>query len=120
MCYDVTPPKSRPSSLLSSSIQQGVKYHYTIQVEADGLLNSFSPPLAYTHGQPYCGDGVIQGSVTFLLLAAVIFIHPHYCDLDVGLFTLKFDGKHIVCQTFLGFTDHPSKRKADVSVGTTV
>uniref|UniRef100_H3C6N9 Pappalysin 2 n=1 Tax=Tetraodon nigroviridis TaxID=99883 RepID=H3C6N9_TETNG len=44
-----------------SSVQQGVKYQYVIQVEADGLLNRFSPPLVYTHGQPYCGDGLVQG-----------------------------------------------------------
>uniref|UniRef100_A0A3Q3FZI8 Pappalysin 2 n=1 Tax=Labrus bergylta TaxID=56723 RepID=A0A3Q3FZI8_9LABR len=41
---------------------QGVKYLYTIQVEADGLLSEQSPSLVYTHGQPYCGDGLIQGS----------------------------------------------------------
>lgn len=33
-----------------------------IQVEAHGLLNRFSPPLVYTHGQPYCGDGLVQRS----------------------------------------------------------
>ncbi|KAF7222859.1 pappalysin 2 [Nothobranchius furzeri] len=44
-----------------SSVIQGVKYQYTIQVEADGLLSHPSPPLIYTHGQPYCGDGLTQG-----------------------------------------------------------
>lgn len=56
------------SSSLSSSVKQGVKYQYTIQVEADGFLSDPSPPLLYTHGQPYCGDGRIQGSVTVFLL----------------------------------------------------
>lgn len=56
------------SSSLSSSVKQGVNYQYTIQVEADGLLSDPSPPLLYTHGQPYCGDGHIQGSVTVFLL----------------------------------------------------
>ncbi|XP_005937051.1 pappalysin-2 [Haplochromis burtoni] len=44
------------------SVTQGVKYKYTIQVEADGQLSDASPPLLYTHGQPYCGDGLIQGT----------------------------------------------------------
>uniref|UniRef100_A0A3Q0QS71 Pappalysin 2 n=1 Tax=Amphilophus citrinellus TaxID=61819 RepID=A0A3Q0QS71_AMPCI len=44
------------------SVAQGVKYKYTIQVEADGLLSAPSPPLLYTHGQSYCGDGLIQGT----------------------------------------------------------
>uniref|UniRef100_A0A3B5A2A3 Pappalysin 2 n=1 Tax=Stegastes partitus TaxID=144197 RepID=A0A3B5A2A3_9TELE len=39
-------------------------YQYTVQVEAEGLLSDPSPPLVYTHGQPYCGDGLIQRSVT--------------------------------------------------------
>uniref|UniRef100_A0A3Q4GFM3 Pappalysin 2 n=1 Tax=Neolamprologus brichardi TaxID=32507 RepID=A0A3Q4GFM3_NEOBR len=43
-------------------VTQGVKYKYTIQVEADGQLSDASPPLLYTHGQPYCGDGLIQGT----------------------------------------------------------
>lgn len=51
------------SLLLSSSVKQGFKYQYTIQVEADGLLSDASPPLLYSHMQPYCGDGLIQGSV---------------------------------------------------------
>ena len=51
------------SPLLSSSVRQGVKYEYTVQVEADGLLSDPSSPLLYTHGQSYCGDGLIQGSV---------------------------------------------------------
>jgi len=46
-----------------SSVKQGVKYEYTIQVEAEGLLSDPSPPLLYTHGQSYCGDGLIQGCV---------------------------------------------------------
>uniref|UniRef100_A0A3Q3MW81 Pappalysin 2 n=1 Tax=Labrus bergylta TaxID=56723 RepID=A0A3Q3MW81_9LABR len=29
---------------------------------SDGLLSEQSPSLVYTHGQPYCGDGLIQGS----------------------------------------------------------
>uniref|UniRef100_A0AAQ4RN02 Pappalysin 2 n=1 Tax=Gasterosteus aculeatus aculeatus TaxID=481459 RepID=A0AAQ4RN02_GASAC len=45
------------------SVRQGVQYQYTIQVEADGLLSDPSSPLLYTHGQSYCGDGFIQGSI---------------------------------------------------------
>uniref|UniRef100_A0A8C3ATZ4 Pappalysin 2 n=1 Tax=Cyclopterus lumpus TaxID=8103 RepID=A0A8C3ATZ4_CYCLU len=44
------------------SVRQGVKYQYTIQVEADGLLSDLSSPLLYTHGQSYCGDGLTQGT----------------------------------------------------------
>uniref|UniRef100_A0A3P8SDJ0 Pappalysin 2 n=1 Tax=Amphiprion percula TaxID=161767 RepID=A0A3P8SDJ0_AMPPE len=46
-----------------SSVTHGVKYQYTVQVEAEGVLSDPSPPLLYTHGQTYCGDGLIQGSV---------------------------------------------------------
>lgn len=49
--------------VLLRSVTQGVKYKYTVQVEADGQLSDASPPLLYTHGQPYCGDGLIQGYV---------------------------------------------------------
>uniref|UniRef100_A0A665UJ66 Pappalysin 2 n=1 Tax=Echeneis naucrates TaxID=173247 RepID=A0A665UJ66_ECHNA len=45
-----------------SSVMQGVTYQYTVRVEADGLLSDPSPPLFYTHGQSYCGDGLIQGT----------------------------------------------------------
>ncbi|XP_028987725.1 pappalysin-2 [Betta splendens] len=44
------------------SLSQGVKYQYTIQVEANGLVSEPSPRLLYTHGQFYCGDGLIQGT----------------------------------------------------------
>ncbi len=65
----ITKPNSSPllssPPLSSSSVKQGVQYQYTIQVEADSLLSDLSPPLLYTHGQSYCGDGLIQGSVRF-------------------------------------------------------
>uniref|UniRef100_A0A3B3W0Y5 Pappalysin 2 n=1 Tax=Poecilia latipinna TaxID=48699 RepID=A0A3B3W0Y5_9TELE len=37
-------------------------YQYTIQVETGRLLSFPSPPLVYTPGQTYCGDGAIQGA----------------------------------------------------------
>uniref|UniRef100_A0A3Q2YZ81 Pappalysin 2 n=1 Tax=Hippocampus comes TaxID=109280 RepID=A0A3Q2YZ81_HIPCM len=43
------------------TVRRGERYEYMIQVEIDGLLSNSSPSLFYTHGQPYCGDGVIQG-----------------------------------------------------------
>lgn len=52
-----------PVLISLSSVIQGVKYQYRIQVETGHLLSFPSPPLVYTHGQTYCGDGVIQGSV---------------------------------------------------------
>uniref|UniRef100_A0A3Q1GST4 Pappalysin 2 n=1 Tax=Acanthochromis polyacanthus TaxID=80966 RepID=A0A3Q1GST4_9TELE len=45
-----------------SSVTHGIKYQYTVQVEAEGVLSDPSPPLLYTHGQTYCGDGLIQGT----------------------------------------------------------
>ncbi|XP_068197648.1 pappalysin-2 isoform X1 [Antennarius striatus] len=51
-----------PQTFTDSSVKHGVKYQYRIQVEADGLLSNLSPPLLYIHGQPFCGDGLIQGS----------------------------------------------------------
>ncbi|KAM6989526.1 LOW QUALITY PROTEIN: pappalysin-2 [Tautogolabrus adspersus] len=59
---DKSPPPQTHQTFTDSSVKQGVKYLYMIQVEADGLLSEHSPPLVYTHGQPYCGDGLIQGS----------------------------------------------------------
>ncbi|TMS09610.1 Pappalysin-2 [Larimichthys crocea] len=57
------PPLPQTQQTFTDSyVKQGVKYQYMIQVEADGVLSDFSPPLLYTNGQPYCGDGFIQGS----------------------------------------------------------
>nr|XP_046265023.1 pappalysin-2 [Scatophagus argus] len=59
----VKPPSPQTQQTFTdSTVKQGVKYQYMIQVEADGILSDLSPPLIYTHGQPYCGDGLIQGS----------------------------------------------------------
>ncbi|XP_053738591.1 pappalysin-2 [Synchiropus splendidus] len=43
-----------------SSVLEGETYQYTVQVEAGGIVSEPSPPLYYTHGQSYCGDGFIQ------------------------------------------------------------
>uniref|UniRef100_A0A8C9ZJF3 Pappalysin 2 n=1 Tax=Sander lucioperca TaxID=283035 RepID=A0A8C9ZJF3_SANLU len=51
-----------PQTQQTFTDRQGDKYQYTIQVEADGLLSDPSSPLLYTHGQSYCGDGLIQGT----------------------------------------------------------
>ncbi|KAM4560705.1 LOW QUALITY PROTEIN: pappalysin-2-like [Fundulus diaphanus] len=71
-----------------SSVIQGVKYQYTIQVET-GRLHSPSPPLVYTHGQTYCGDGVIKGT--------------EECD-DSNL--LDGDGCSKKCHKEMGFNCH--------------
>jgi hypothetical protein len=47
-----------------SDIEKDMEYQYRVQVEADGLLSELSPPLLYTHGAAYCGDGLLQGSVS--------------------------------------------------------
>ncbi|KAM6918678.1 pappalysin-2 [Xenentodon cancila] len=57
-----TPSPQTQQTFTDSSVIQGIKYQYTVQVEAGGLLSNLSPPLLYTHGQPYCGDGLIQGT----------------------------------------------------------
>ncbi|XP_054625059.1 pappalysin-2 isoform X2 [Dunckerocampus dactyliophorus] len=44
------------------TVKRGEKYEYMIQIETEGHLSNPSPSLFYTHGQPYCGDGVIQGA----------------------------------------------------------
>ncbi|KAG7524210.1 pappalysin-2 [Solea senegalensis] len=56
------PSPQTHQTFTDSSVRRGVKYQYTIQVEADGLVSAHSPPLLYTHGQSYCGDGLIQGT----------------------------------------------------------
>uniref|UniRef100_A0A8C8LPG2 Sushi domain-containing protein n=1 Tax=Oncorhynchus tshawytscha TaxID=74940 RepID=A0A8C8LPG2_ONCTS len=45
-----------------SDIEKDMEYQYRVQVEADGLLSELSPPLLYTHGAAYCGDGLLQGT----------------------------------------------------------
>ncbi|XP_055739245.1 pappalysin-2-like isoform X1 [Salvelinus fontinalis] len=45
-----------------SDIEKDMEYQYRVQVEADGLLSELSPPLFYTHGAAYCGDGLLQGT----------------------------------------------------------
>nr|XP_019955585.1 PREDICTED: pappalysin-2 [Paralichthys olivaceus] len=57
-----SPPPQTQQTFTDSTVRPGVKYQYTIQVEAEGLLSDTSPPLLYTHGQSYCGDGLIQGT----------------------------------------------------------
>ncbi|XP_038156424.1 pappalysin-2 [Cyprinodon tularosa] len=57
-----SPPPQMEQTFTDSSVIQGVKYQYRIQVETGHLLSFPSPPLVYTHGQTYCGDGVIQGT----------------------------------------------------------
>uniref|UniRef100_A0A3P8X2W6 Pappalysin 2 n=1 Tax=Cynoglossus semilaevis TaxID=244447 RepID=A0A3P8X2W6_CYNSE len=57
-----SPPPQTQQSFTDSSVTRGVQYSYTVQAEADGLVSAPSPPLSYTHGQSYCGDGVVQGT----------------------------------------------------------
>ncbi|XP_056276626.1 pappalysin-2 isoform X1 [Pseudoliparis swirei] len=59
---ETPPPPRSQQTFTDSSVRQGVQYQYTVQVEADGLLSDASSPLLYTHGQSYCGDGLIQGT----------------------------------------------------------
>ncbi|XP_023117394.2 pappalysin-2 [Amphiprion ocellaris] len=56
------PAPQTHQTFTDSSVTHGVKYQYTVQVEAEGVLSDPSPPLLYTHGQTYCGDGLIQGT----------------------------------------------------------
>uniref|UniRef100_A0A3B3ZES9 Sushi domain-containing protein n=1 Tax=Periophthalmus magnuspinnatus TaxID=409849 RepID=A0A3B3ZES9_9GOBI len=57
------PPAQRQQTFTDRfvSVQTGVRYQYTVQVEAENVSDE-SPSLVYIHGQPYCGDGFIQGS----------------------------------------------------------
>ncbi|XP_032421623.1 pappalysin-2 [Xiphophorus hellerii] len=57
-----SPPPQMGQTFTDSSVMQGVKYQYTIQVETGRLLSFPSAPLVYTPGQTYCGDGAIQGT----------------------------------------------------------
>nr|XP_020469038.1 pappalysin-2 isoform X1 [Monopterus albus] len=81
-----SPPPQIQQTFTDSSVRQGVKYQYTVQVEAGGLLSDPSPPLLYTHGQSYCGDGLIQGT--------------EECD-DSNL--LNGDGCSMKCHKEMGF-----------------
>ncbi|KAG5285551.1 hypothetical protein AALO_G00004680 [Alosa alosa] len=42
-------------------VVRGLQYQYRVQVDADGRLSELSPPLLYSHPQPFCGDGLLQG-----------------------------------------------------------
>ncbi|KAF3858509.1 hypothetical protein F7725_011710 [Dissostichus mawsoni] len=84
-----SPPPQTQQTFTDSSVRQGVRYHYTIQVEAEGLLSDPSPSLLYTHGQSYCGDGLIQGTED--------------CD-DTNL--LDGDGCSKKCHKEIGFNCH--------------
>ncbi|XP_056149836.1 pappalysin-2 [Lampris incognitus] len=59
---EMPPPTQTQLTFTDSSVRKGVQYQYTIQVEENGLLSEVSPPLLYTHGQTYCGDGLMQGT----------------------------------------------------------
>ena len=50
-------------------VVKDVQYQYWVQVEAGGLLSELSPSLLYTHPQPFCGDGLLQGSVRLRYLS---------------------------------------------------
>ncbi|KAI4809988.1 hypothetical protein KUCAC02_018838, partial [Chaenocephalus aceratus] len=84
-----SPPPQTQQTFTDSSVRQGVRYDYTIQVEAEGLLSDPSPSLLYTHGQSYCGDGLIQGTED--------------CD-DTNL--LDGDGCSKKCHKEIGFNCH--------------
>ncbi|XP_060729395.1 pappalysin-2 [Tachysurus vachellii] len=51
----------KQSTYTDSDVQKGMRYEYRIQVESEGLRSELSPSLIYTHGDPFCGDGKIQG-----------------------------------------------------------
>ncbi|CAB1326200.1 unnamed protein product, partial [Coregonus sp. 'balchen'] len=54
--------KKLPTHRISvkNDVVKDEEYQYRVQVEADGLLSELSPPLLYTHGAAYCGDGLLQ------------------------------------------------------------
>nr|XP_006817135.1 PREDICTED: pappalysin-1-like [Saccoglossus kowalevskii] len=45
-----------------SDLSLGTQYVYNIQAVQGGQLSEMSPSLLYTHGQSFCGDGVIDRS----------------------------------------------------------
>ncbi|KAI5103983.1 pappalysin-2 isoform X1, partial [Silurus meridionalis] len=51
----------KQSTYTDSDVQKGKRYEYRIQVEGEGLHSELSPSLVYTHGDPFCGDGQLQG-----------------------------------------------------------
>ncbi|XP_069890510.1 pappalysin-2 isoform X1 [Dipodomys merriami] len=44
-------------------VTPGQMYEYQVQAEAGGELGEASPPLNHIHGDPYCGDGKVTGSL---------------------------------------------------------
>ncbi|XP_045403248.1 pappalysin-2 isoform X1 [Lemur catta] len=44
-------------------VTPGQMYRYQVQVEAGAELGEASPPLSHIHGDPYCGDGKVAGSL---------------------------------------------------------
>ncbi|KAG9273614.1 pappalysin-2 [Astyanax mexicanus] len=59
---DWSPVILKQNTYTDSDVGRGERYEYRIQVEVDGVLSELSPPLVYTHGEHYCGDGQQQGN----------------------------------------------------------
>ncbi|XP_075994344.1 pappalysin-2 [Genypterus blacodes] len=94
------PSPQSQQTFTDSSVTQGLKYLYTIQVGAEGLLSDPSPPLTYTHGQAFCGDGLTQGT--------------EECD-DSNL--LDADGCSKKCRREAGFNCHGEPSQCYVFAG---
>ncbi|XP_028834109.1 pappalysin-2 isoform X2 [Denticeps clupeoides] len=59
---DPNPVRQSHLSFTDSDVVKGERYQYWVQVEADGQLSEPSPSLLYLHRQPFCGDGLLQGT----------------------------------------------------------
>ncbi|KAM6948741.1 LOW QUALITY PROTEIN: pappalysin-2 [Aplochiton taeniatus] len=83
----VEPPSGQTGAWFTDrGLVKGEQYQYKVRVESEGRLSELSPPLLYTHGAPYCSDGLLQGA--------------EQCD-DGNL--LDADGCSKKCQTEEGF-----------------
>jgi hypothetical protein len=56
-------------------VSDGV-YSYRIQAVLGDVSSELSPPLEYTHGQPFCGDGHVDRYSLSLSLSLSISLSP--------------------------------------------
>ncbi|XP_018608776.1 pappalysin-2 [Scleropages formosus] len=55
------PVRQTQLTFSDSDLAIGAQYEYRVRVEAGGILSELSPPLLYSLGSSFCGDGQLQG-----------------------------------------------------------
>ncbi|XP_053380167.1 pappalysin-1-like [Mercenaria mercenaria] len=59
--FDIQYAITDDNQLIDTAVKYGVTYRYMVQTLLESRASVNSPQLVYTHGQPFCGDGLING-----------------------------------------------------------